>query len=197
VFVNNVSLGLYADAVQRAGYRDAKLRTILDTVPEVLGPDASGLDLRWTGPGGTEHRSRAAILVSNNRYRLGHAIGSGTRPKIDAGVLGIAVMGAGPGEAGGRQPLRQWTAPVFDVQSDGPVPAGIDGEAVMLGAPLSFSMRPRALHVRLAPQHPGASPSALLPGGFSDSARALARIALGRDPVAAAEPSIRTRREGT
>ena len=39
VFVNNVSLGLYADAVQREGYREAKLRTILDTVPDVLGPD--------------------------------------------------------------------------------------------------------------------------------------------------------------
>src|SRR5690348_8238864 len=33
VFVNNVSLGLYAEAVQREGYRDAKLRTILDTLP--------------------------------------------------------------------------------------------------------------------------------------------------------------------
>ena len=31
-FVNNVSLGLYAEAVQREGYREAKLRTILDTV---------------------------------------------------------------------------------------------------------------------------------------------------------------------
>ena len=81
VFVNNVSLGLYADAVQRDGYREAKLRTILDTVPDVLGPAATGLDLRWTGPGGHEHRSGAAILVSNNRYRLGRAVGSGTRPQ--------------------------------------------------------------------------------------------------------------------
>jgi Diacylglycerol kinase catalytic domain len=40
VFVNNVSLGLYADAVQHAGYRDAKLRTLLDTIPEVAGSDA-------------------------------------------------------------------------------------------------------------------------------------------------------------
>src|SRR5438094_698912 len=37
VFVNNVSIGLYADAVQRSGYRDAKLRTLLDTVPELSG----------------------------------------------------------------------------------------------------------------------------------------------------------------
>ena len=71
MFVNNVSLGLYAEAVQRKGYRDAKLKTILDTLPDVLGPEGEGLDLRWTGPGGHEHSSGAAILVSNNRYRLG------------------------------------------------------------------------------------------------------------------------------
>ena len=53
VFVNTISLGLYAEAVQRAGCRDAKLRTLLDTVPDVLGLDGVKLDLRWTGPGGT------------------------------------------------------------------------------------------------------------------------------------------------
>src|SRR5438128_6874827 len=51
-FVNNVSLGLYAEAVQRSGYRDAKLRTLLDTVPELMGPDGTSLDLRFTGPDG-------------------------------------------------------------------------------------------------------------------------------------------------
>ena len=78
VFVNNVSLGLYAEAVQRQEYRDAKIRTLLDTVPDVLGPDsAEKLDLRWTGPGGHTHHSGAMVLVSNNQYRLGRAIGSG------------------------------------------------------------------------------------------------------------------------
>ena len=101
VFVNNVSLGLYADAVQREGYREAKMRTLLDTVPEVLGPDSTGLDLRWTGPGGHEHHSGAAILVSNNRYRLGRAVGSGTRPRIDDGLLGVTVVGAPTGGGGG------------------------------------------------------------------------------------------------
>ena len=42
VFVNNVSLGVYAEAVQRSGYRDAKLRTLLDTVPDALGPSGAG-----------------------------------------------------------------------------------------------------------------------------------------------------------
>lgn len=48
VFVNNVSLGVYATAVQRDGYRDAKLRTILGTLTDVLGPRGQPPDLQWT-----------------------------------------------------------------------------------------------------------------------------------------------------
>jgi hypothetical protein len=183
-FVNNVSLGLYAVAVQREGYRDAKLRTLLDTVPDVLGPAGIGLDLRWTEPGGHEHASGAAILVSNNRYRLGRAVGSGTRPRIDDGLLGITIAGAPSGHGGGalrpRRPWREWTAPAFEIDADHPVPAGIDGEAVELEPPLRFRIRPGVLRVRVANRHPGSSPSASLPEGLAPSARALARIAAGR-----------------
>jgi diacylglycerol kinase family enzyme len=189
VFVNNVSLGLYAEAVQRTGYRDAKLRTLLDTVPELLGPEGTGLDLRWTGPGGHAHSSGAAILVSNNRYRLGRAVGSGTRPRIDDGRLGITVAGAPGGGGGGarhpQRPWREWTAADFEVDADHPVPAGIDGEAATLEPPLSFRMHPGVLRVRIASQHPGASPSATLPEGIGQGARALARIIAGREPRAA------------
>ena len=31
LFLNNVSLGIYGDAVQRPAYRDAKVRTLLET----------------------------------------------------------------------------------------------------------------------------------------------------------------------
>ncbi len=195
VFVNNVSLGLYADAVQHEGYRDAKLRTLLDTVPEELGSDATGLDLRWTGPRGHEHASGAAILVSNNRYRLGRAVGSGTRPRIDDGRLGITVVAAPTGRgAGGRlpqRPWREWTAPVFEVDADHAVPAGIDGEAVKLQPPLRFQIRPGVLRVRIARRHPGASPSAMLPETPGQSARALARIAAGRDPLLPTKPNTK------
>ena len=183
VFVNNVSLGLYAEAVRHEGYREAKLRTLLDTVPEVLGPGGSGLDLRWTGPGGHEHSAGAAILVSNNRYRLGRAIGSGTRPRIDDGLLGITVLGSSLGRGGRRlpqRPWREWTAPAFDVDAEHLVPAGIDGETVELRPPLRFRIRPGVLRVRIARGHPGASPSASMPEGLAESVRALARIALGK-----------------
>jgi hypothetical protein len=175
VFVNNVSLGVYAEAVQREGYREAKLRTIADTAPEVLGNDAEGLDLRWAGPDGRENRSGAVLLVSNDPYRLGHALASGTRPRLDMGVLGIAVMGAA--NDGGRN--LQWSADVFEVDSGGKVAAGIDGEAASLDPPLHFRSRPGVLRVRIAPHHPGASPSARIPEGPFGAVRGLARIAFG------------------
>ena len=184
VFVNNVSLGLYAEAVQHEGYRDAKLRTILDTVPDVLGPTGDELDLRWRGPGGHDHRGGAAVLVSNNAYRLGHALGSGTRPRIDDGLLGITVVGAVSWQdEDGRSlhsPWRSWSAPTFDVGSEKPIAAGIDGEALVLDAPLEFRIRHKVLRVRVARQHPGASPSAMVPEGARAGVVELLRIAFGR-----------------
>jgi diacylglycerol kinase family enzyme len=184
VFVNNVSLGLYAEAVQRREYRDAKIRTLLETAPEVLGPEGDALDLQFAEPDGASHRSGAAILVSNNPYRLMRAIASGTRPRLDSGELGIAVLeppagseSSGPGLAS----LQQWTAPSFEVDSGRPVPAGVDGEAVVIDPPLRFRSMPRALRVRIARAHPGASPSAGLPDKAGAGLRALVRIAAGRE----------------
>ena len=116
-----------------------------------------------------------AVLVSNNRYRLGRLVGSGTRPRLDDGTLGVAVLdGHGPGGWHG------WSAPAFDVEADEPVPAGIDGEAMRLEPPLLFRTHPHALRVRIAPAHPGASPSAREPDGAWGGVRALAAIAAGR-----------------
>jgi hypothetical protein len=177
VFVNNVSLGVYAEAVQHGGYRDAKLRTIADTMPTMLGPDGETLDLRWTGPDGREHTTSAVILVSNDRYRLGRVLGSGTRPRLDDGVLGITAVQAGAAGDGGKR-AQEWSAPSFEVNSDQPIAAGIDGEAARLDPPLRFRSRPQALRVRIAPQHPGASPSATMPEHPWAGFRSVARVAV-------------------
>jgi diacylglycerol kinase family enzyme len=189
VFVNNVSLGFYAEAVQQSGYRDAKLRTMLELAPAALGPDREGGGLRWEGPGGEDGTGAVALLVSNNVYRLTGAIGSGTRPHLDAGVLGLAAVSQsapGPGGALLGVSWRQWHRREFTVDADGPVAAGIDGEAATLEPPLCFRSRRAALRVRIAPGHPGASPSAGVPDGLLPAAAELVRIAIGRPPGVAA-----------
>ena len=53
---------------------------------------------RWTGAGGQPERSAAVILVSNNVYRLGHVLGSGTRAPHRRRSAGHHRAGsAGPG----------------------------------------------------------------------------------------------------
>jgi uncharacterized SAM-binding protein YcdF (DUF218 family) len=179
VFVNNVSLGVYAEAVGQQGYREAKLRTLLDTLAESLGPEGQGSrELRWADADGSRQTSRALVLVSNNPYRLGPSLGSGTRPRLDSGELGVVDFAppAGP-EVSPTGRYRELALAELLVEADGPVPVGVDGEALTLEPPLRFRIRPGALRVRIAPQHPGASPSATAPEGPLAGVRELLRLA--------------------
>ena len=186
VFVNNVSLGIYAEAIRRPEYRNAKLRTLLGAIPDVVGPGSAEAPLRFTTPDGALCEGNITVLVSNNRYRVGTLVGSGTRPQMDQGLLGVIAVG-GSTDASARSaqrpgPWRQWATSSFIVEAGGPLAAGIDGEAAELETPLQFRSRPGALRVRIARAHPGASPSALAPERMRDGLRALFEIALGREP---------------
>jgi diacylglycerol kinase family enzyme len=159
-FLNNVSLGIYGQAVRRSAYRDAKVRTLLATAKEVLGPSGEAPALRLVDDAGREHRDPAVVLVSNNPYALDNPLAPGTRPALDTGRLGIVILGV-PGDTSLR-PGRAWTAPYLEVSAPADVHAGVDGEAVDLSPPLRFAIRPAALRVRISSRHPGASPSARL-----------------------------------
>ena len=173
VFVNNASLGLYAKIVQAPEYRDAKMRTAAALLPDLLGPDAEPLDLRYAGPDGTAHETAHMVLVSNNAYQLADFSGRGTRERIDRGLLGVAtarIDGVRAAEqfvalnAAGqirRFPgWHEWTTPRFRIDSGGPVEIGVDGEAMTLDPPLVFESLPAALRVRLPGHAPGVSPAA-------------------------------------
>jgi diacylglycerol kinase family enzyme len=157
VFLNNVSLGIYGDAVQRTSYRDAKVRTLLETTAGLLGPSRAAPELRLVDDLGHEHSHAAVVLVSNNPYALDRPVAPGTRPRLDGGKLGIVVLDQPHPSA--DPPARAWTATHFGVEAAGSVDAGIDGEAVELDAPLAFVIRPDALRVRISSHHPGVSPS--------------------------------------
>ena len=110
-FVNNASMGLYAKIVQSQEYRDAKLRTAAETLPDLIGPAAVPLDLRFTLPSGEQATSANLVLVSNNPYQLSHLRGGSTRPALDTGRLGVVsvlVRGAADAEkfARSRPPAR-------------------------------------------------------------------------------------------
>lgn len=149
----------------------------------MMGTDGSqARRLGWSGPDGVGHDHAAVILVSNNVYRLGRLLGSGTRPRIDDGLLGISVMEPPQGRVARPGPWRRWSAPTFQVTAAEPIPAGVDGEALTLEPPIRFVIRAGVLRVRIAPQHPGASPSAAQPEGLVDGVRMLVSIARGVSP---------------
>ena len=158
-FLNNVSLGIYGEAVRRAAYRDAKVRTLLETAEKVLGPSGQAPALNLVDDAGRVHDQPAVVLVSNNPYSLDRPP-PGTRPKMDSGRLGIIVLDAP--DHGQHPPGRAWNAPYLEVLAPVPVHAGIDGEAVDLAPPLRFAIRPKALRVRISSRHPGASHSTTL-----------------------------------
>jgi diacylglycerol kinase family enzyme len=162
VFVNNASMGVYARIVQSADYRDAKMQTAAAMLPDLLGPTAKSLDLRFRLPSGEEATTAQLLLVSNNPYQLARLRGGGMRERLDGGVLGIAFVRVDTAaeaeklaalEAVGRArqfaSWNDWTATEFEVRSAVPVEIGVDGEALTLQPPLHFVIRPRALILRL------------------------------------------------
>ena len=148
LFLNNVSFGIYGDAVQRPGYRSAKLRVLLETAQEVLGPSGSAPPLRIVDDQGREHAQPAVLLVSNNPYAVDRPVAPGTRLRLDTGRLGIVVIDR-PDEPPHRA-ARAWTAPSLQLDAATPLHAGIDGEALTLDPPLQFASRPGALRVRIS-----------------------------------------------
>jgi diacylglycerol kinase family enzyme len=198
LFVNNVSLGAYAEIVRSDDYRDAKLATMERMLPDLLRPGARPLDLRFADGEGRLHKTAQLVMVSNNPYRLDRLAGVGSRPRLDTGVLGIlAVEIASATEAAGLFALEavgrardfggwlEWSAATFTVDSEAKVAAGIDGEAVLLDSPLHFEIVPHGLTVLLPPSAVGISPAGLTPGLSRSTVKELwSEVRTGRDAAA-------------
>ena len=111
VFVNNASMGVYAKIVQSDEYRDAKVQTTAAKLPELLGPGATPLDLRFALPGGDEATTAQLLLVSNNSVPAQRPARRGHEDAPGRGSAGcrLAARGRGArreqaGRARGRRP---------------------------------------------------------------------------------------------
>jgi diacylglycerol kinase family enzyme len=191
VFVNNVSLGLYAAIVRSPAYRDAKVDTTMATLPTVLGPETEPFELRFIGPDGEQHRAAHLIQISNNPYGS-TAGGLGSRPRLDTRHLGVVALVLG--KAGGAaaflaalatghpdrfEGLTSWATPAFEVTSGAPIEIGLDGETEVMDSPLRFSIRPSPVRVRLPKHAIGYSPAARSLG-WRESWHRLRDVVLGR-----------------
>ena len=176
VFVNNCSLGAYAEAVRR---RDA-LRAERPQGKWVAMWRASfatwrhlrRLRLRISVAGRAPQFVRTPIVfIGNNRY-AGHLLGSSLRPRLDEGRLWIytvrahrhfalvrLLLGALVGRVDRTEGLATESAEEFTIESErGPVPVATDGEVLELPGALRFRIRPGALRVLAPPEGGGAKP---------------------------------------
>lgn len=165
LFVNNVSLGVYATIVQQDSYRDAKRETSRTLLPEMLGSTAQPFDLQFTTPDGTEVDGAFLIMVSNNPYVLGPSVDVSQRRSLETGTLGVFAVNAASGSEAARLMARsavglrgrdpgwhEFTCESFEVRSrGGSAFAGVDGEALDMPTPLRFRIHPRGMRV-LVPQ---------------------------------------------
>ena len=199
VFVNNVSLGLYASIVRSPEYRDAKVDTTLAAIPKMLGPGASPFDLRFSGPDGEHHASAHLVQVSNNPYG-DTADGLTSRPRLDSHLLGVIALeiaddhaasslltALAAGHADRFSGFTSWSAESFEVTSDAPIDIGLDGESLTLEAPLRFSLRAGRLRVRLPVHAIGSSPAGRSMG-WRSAIRGVVRVALGKTVTPVGSP---------
>jgi diacylglycerol kinase family enzyme len=195
VFVNNVSLGVYARIVQSQEYRDAKLETATRMLPDLLGPRVRAFDFVVARPDGTVVDNPCLVLISNNVYELARLGGFGSRARLDAGVLGVVTLQVETAadvarllalETAGhvsRSPgWEAWTTDALEIRSSRSIEAGVDGEACTYQSPVRFEIRPAALRVRVARLSPGLSPAQVAGRVRHARVRTLVDVARGRVP---------------
>lgn len=145
LFLNNVSLGIYAQLVHRREAhrrrRDAFARL------RALSMFATHRELpRITVDGAPVHAR--IVLVANNAYDL-DLLSIGRRERLDEGLLHLYVAASVVG--------TEWQARAgegFTIDAAGErIDAAVDGEPDSLAAPIEFCIEPRALRV-LVPRRP-------------------------------------------
>lgn len=160
-FINNVSLGVYAEMLGDPRYRRDKLRVAQTKLQAALFDPEVRRALRITPPEEVPLEGVVAVVVSNNPYEFARWERLGQRQRLDTGTLQVSVLDASTldelerllagtllGTIKFRPALRHWTSEHLDMGVLGErVQAGVDGEPITFEAPLRFSVDPGRLRV--------------------------------------------------
>ena len=142
LFLNNVSLGVYAHLVHRR--TRARRRRELLAVARALAIALRAEPLRATLDG--RPLPARIVLVANNHYRL-DLFSLGERERLDEGLLHLYAAESVLPETWHEQTGVRFT---LDVGAHR-VPAAVDGEPTTLETPIEFRIEPRALRVLVPP----------------------------------------------
>jgi diacylglycerol kinase family enzyme len=161
IFINNVSLGVYAEMLGDPGYRRDKLRVAQTKLQAAVFDLELRRALRISPPDEAPLEGVVAVVVSNNPYELARLSALGQRHRLDTGTLQVSVLdvstldglerllaGTLLGAIEFRPGLRHWTSERLEMGVPGAtMRAGVDGEPITFEAPLRLSVDPGALRV--------------------------------------------------
>lgn len=91
-FLNNVSFGVYAQAVHREEYRGEKTATLAAAISSAASDVNAQAALRYATPDGRTHERAPLLLVSNNLYKFSGHPDYGRRLRMDSGKLGVSAL---------------------------------------------------------------------------------------------------------
>ena len=160
-FINNVSLGVYAEMLGDPRYRGDKVGVAQAKLQAAFSDPELRRALRITPPDEVPLEGVVAVVVSNNPYEFARWDRFGQRHRLDTGTLQVSVLDASTleelerllagtllGTIEFRPTLHHWTSERLEMGVPGEVVrAGVDGEPITLEAPLRFSVDPGALRV--------------------------------------------------
>ncbi|MGI9668004.1 MAG: diacylglycerol/lipid kinase family protein [Acidimicrobiia bacterium] len=153
-FLNNVSFGVYAQAVHREGYRENKEETMAAVLAEAAANEDNQAAIRYATPNGASHEHAPLLLVSNNPYEMSGPPDYGRRLRLDSGNLGVGAVTNLPQDGdlnavtlAQLRTLQSWQTRSIRLESDETILAGLDGEALEFDSPLDISVRPKGLRV--------------------------------------------------
>ena len=168
VFLNNVSLGVYAAAVHKDAYRGEKAKTLAEVMTEAAEDPSKVEGLDFEAPGGRRFRRVPMVLISTNPYTFAGPPDFGRRPRMDAGTLGVVALTSLPDSKSVTRVTisdlagwHEWATDSIRIESDGSeILTGVDGEALTFESPLDVTVEKQGLRV-LVPQ--GVQPGYLKP----------------------------------
>jgi diacylglycerol kinase family enzyme len=136
VFLNNVSFGVYAQALSDADYREHRAKNLLEATAQSEG-GGSGFAVQT--PSGETRDEISVLLISNNPYESIGPPDHAGRAALDTGTLGVMLAGRQETDRHRHHDVERWTTPRSTVTSTAAtVPAGVDGELVTFDAPVDL-----------------------------------------------------------
>ena len=176
-FINNASLGIYADMVRKRARQQRRLRrskraAMLWAALEVLGRSRL-MDLRLELEDRVQECRAPFVFIGNNDYTMeGFVIG--TRERLDRGLLDVyTTRRCGPwglvglalhalfGRLRQAEDFTEWSTSYLRVASPRRrLLVATDGELSSMETPLEFRIRPRSLRVIVPAVSPSEAPAA-------------------------------------